>query len=213
MHKMLSNCKLQGVRLYSSVVRRSPFEILNLKPNATTQEIKKRYKELAKHLHPDKKETGDLAKFQELVKAYELLIDPSKRSYYLKSGYGWHNETTFARDATYPPPGHRPASYTNAYWAQDSSYNNNVEIHENYLKNTTFISVLAAVVVAIGTANFFYFQSSHAALLSAADQHHMKSSDDLKRARTEAKLFGNDRAVKRVIDSRMKEFRREEEED
>ncbi|CAO3622668.1 unnamed protein product [Mucor hiemalis] len=195
---------LSSKRLYSSFIahKRSPFEILNLSTSASSQDIKKRYKELAKNLHPDKKDTGDLAKFQELVKAYELLIDPNKRSYYLKSGYGWNNET-FARDATYPPPGHRPASYTNAYWA------NNVEIHENYLKNTTFLSVLAAVVLAIATANFFYFQSSHAALLSAADQHHMKSSEDLKRARTEAKLFGNDRGVKRVIDNRMKEFRSE----
>lgn len=72
------------------------------------------------------------------------------------------------------------------------------------------MSLLAGVVVVIATANFFYFQSSHASMLSAADQHHFKSSQDLKRARTEARLFGNDRGVKRVIDNRMKQFRNKE---
>ena len=194
-------------RMYSTI-RKSPFEVLDLKPNASTTDIKKKYRELAKHLHPDKKDTGDLVKFQELVRAYELLVDPNKRSYYLRSGQGWDN-SHFARDATYPPPGHRPASYTNAHWAQNAT---TTEVETNFTSNTTFISVLAAMVVALGTANFFYFQSSHASLLSAADQHHRKASHDLKTARTEAKLFGNDRGVKRVMDSRMNTFRKQDKE-
>ncbi|KAI8646552.1 DnaJ domain-containing protein [Parasitella parasitica] len=190
-------------RFYASGKKaRSPFEVLSLNESASTADIKQKYKELAKQLHPDKKPTGDLAKFQELVQAYELLVDPNRRQYYIKSGYGWGASASQGR---YPPPGYRPASYTNAHWAEPPSSSSTL-----YTKNTTFISVLAGIIVTIATANFFYFQNSHATILSAANQHHYKSSQDLKKARTEAKLFGNDRGVKRVIDSRMKQFRNKE---
>jgi curved DNA-binding protein CbpA len=204
----MSKCHYITTRLYATVKQKTPFEVLSLNTNASTSEIKARYKELAKNLHPDKKPSGDLAKFQELVQAYELLVDPNKRSYYLKSGYGWSTSQA-ARDttSTYPPPGHRPSSYTNAYWTSENGATTTADFHERFVKNSTFLSLLAGFVVAIGTVNLIYFQSSHGSVLSAADQHHLKSSDDLKRARTEAKLFGNDRGVKRVIDSRMKEFR------
>jgi curved DNA-binding protein CbpA len=183
-------------RFFASAQKpKTPFEVLSLTEKASTAEIKQKYKELAKTLHPDKS-TGNLAQFQELVQAYELLIDPHKRTYYLKSGYGWGANQ--GRDVSrYPPPGHRPASYTNAPWA------------ENYTSNTTFMSILAGIVVAIGAVNLAYFQSS-GTMLSAANQHHLKTSDDLKRARTEAQLFGNDRGINRVIENRMKQFRNEE---
>lgn len=210
----MSKCQYITKRLYATVKRKTPFEVLSLKNTASTAEIKARYKELAKSLHPDKKPSGDLAKFQELAQAYELLVDPNRRSYYLKSGYGWGSSSGATSSTTWPPPGQRPSSYTNAYWSEGSGYTGydnygttSSDFHEKYVKNTTFLSLLAGVVVAIGTLNLFYFQSSHASLLSAADQHHLKSSHDLKRARTEAKLFGNDPGVKRVMESRMKEFR------
>ncbi|KAG2191084.1 hypothetical protein INT46_001944 [Mucor plumbeus] len=207
MNTLLKNCRtLYSKRFYASAkINKSPFEVLSLNESASTAEIKQKYKELAKQLHPDRKSTGDLAKFQELVQAYELLVDPNRRSYYIKSGYGWG---TNASQDRYPPPGYRPASYTNAHWAKPSSTPSTA--NTQYTNNATFMSILAGVVITIATTNFFYFQSSHAAMLNAADQHHFKSSQDLKKARTEAKLFGNDRGVKRVIENRMKLFRNEE---
>lgn len=182
---------------------KTPFEVLSLTEKATTAEIKQRYKELAKTLHPDKMSTGSVAEFQELVRAYELLVDPNKRTYYIKSGYGWGESQ--GRDVSrYPPPGHRPASYTNAPWAESSN--------TNYTTNSTFMSILVGIVVAIGTVNLVYFQSSNT-MLNAANQHHLKTSDDLKRARMEAQLFGNDRGVNRVIENRMKQFRDKDDQD
>lgn len=209
MNILLKNCRpVCSKRFYASAKKiKSPFEVLSLNESASTAEIKQKYKELAKQLHPDRKSTGDLAKFQELVQAYELLVDPNRRSYYIKSGYGWG---TNASQGRYPPPGYRPASYTNAHWAEPPSSSSSSTATTQYTNNATFMSILAGVVVMIATANFFYFQSSHAAMLNAADQHHFKSSQDLKKARTEAKLFGNDRGVKRVIDNRMKQFRNED---
>jgi curved DNA-binding protein CbpA len=203
--KFMSRCykPLWQKRFFATAKNpKTPFEILSLTEKATTAEIKQRYKELAKTLHPDKKSTGNLAQFQELVQAYELLVDPHKRTYYIKSGYGWGANQ--GRDTSrYPPPGHRPASYTNAPWA---------ETNNNFTSNTTFMSILAGVVVAIGTVNLVYFQSSNT-LLNAANQHHLKTSDDLKRARTEAQLFGNDRGINRVIENRMKQFRDDDDEE
>ncbi|KAI8078201.1 DnaJ domain-containing protein [Gilbertella persicaria] len=204
LYMLTTKGRLCTIRLYSTIRQKTPFEVLSLSQSASTAEIKSKYKELAKTLHPDKKSTGDLAKFQELVQAYELLVDPNKRSYYIKSGYGWgHSQGT-----NVPPPGHRPPSYTNAHWAEGPPSSH----HEpRYTNNATFMSILAGIVLTIATANIFYFQASHASLLSAADRHHFKSSNDLRRAREEARLFGNDRGVKRVIESRMKLFRENEE--
>ncbi|KAI8971662.1 DnaJ domain-containing protein [Mycotypha africana] len=197
---------LRTFRLYSTLnnrsIKRSPWEVLSLKETATTKEIRHQYLKLAKELHPDKRSTGDAARFQELAEAYETLVNPQKRLLY--------NE--YARTAATmhtPPPGfYRPPSYTNAHWADEAktSYSGSAE---NFGNNTTIMSLLAGTIIFIATMNFFYFQSSHSAFMDAANEHHFKSTQDLKRARTEAKLFGNDRAVKRVIDQRMDLFRKQ----
>jgi len=44
-------------------------------------------------------------------------------------------------------------------------------------------------------------------MLNAADKHHARSSQDLERARTEAQLFGRQRAMEKMIDNRMKYWR------
>ncbi|KAI8887363.1 hypothetical protein K501DRAFT_283339 [Backusella circina FSU 941] len=153
---------------------------------------------MAKTLHPDNPNGGDREKFQELVRAYELLVNPHHKAAFIKTGYGWGSG-----DTSSPPPGQRPPSYTNAPWAGPV-----------YTTNTTFISLLAGLVVLVGSLNLFYFQSSHSTLLSAADRHHAQTRHDLQRARTEAKLFGNQRGVERVLNHRMRDLRptnREEE--
>ena len=53
------------------------FEVLGLDPNKkyTPEEMKARYRELAKKYHPDK-EGGDAEKFREIDHAYKMLSDP-----------------------------------------------------------------------------------------------------------------------------------------
>lgn len=54
----------------------TPYEILGISSNATTQEIRRAYKLRALSLHPDKNPGRDTTKlFQQLVAAYESLID------------------------------------------------------------------------------------------------------------------------------------------
>ncbi len=52
--------------------RQQALAVLGLPPNATTQQIKKRYRALAKKHHPDL--GGDPQQMQRLSAAYELLI-------------------------------------------------------------------------------------------------------------------------------------------
>ncbi|XP_036336051.1 translocation protein SEC63 homolog [Rhagoletis pomonella] len=62
-----------------------PFEILQLPPTATMEEIKKTYRELSRVLHPDKP-TGDEKSFMMLRKAYQALTDETAKQNYEKYG-------------------------------------------------------------------------------------------------------------------------------
>jgi DnaJ domain len=58
------------------------YELLQLSPNADQLVITKVYRLLAAYYHPDNKQTGDEEKFKSVLKAYEVLSDPAKRSRY-----------------------------------------------------------------------------------------------------------------------------------
>lgn len=64
------------------------YAILGVRRDATTNEIKKNYRKLAKELHPDKNKDDPEAsqKFQDLGAAYEVLSDEDKRKTYDRCG-------------------------------------------------------------------------------------------------------------------------------
>jgi len=59
-----------------------PYLLLEIPQNATTDEIKKAYRRLAKQWHPDSNGGNKAAeeKFKSIQSAYECLIDPAKRA-------------------------------------------------------------------------------------------------------------------------------------
>ncbi len=71
------------------------YDILEIKPDATEQEIKKAYRELSKIWHPDRHppETKEQAtkKFQEITGANTILSDPEKRKKYDEFGMDGEN--------------------------------------------------------------------------------------------------------------------------
>ena len=60
------------------------YRTLGLRPSAKAKDIRKRYRQLAKSLHPDKnlKDKGAVEKFHKLAAAYEVLGDAEKRRDY-----------------------------------------------------------------------------------------------------------------------------------
>lgn len=64
------------------------YDLLNVKPGATTEELKKSYRKLALKCHPDKNPDDPEAaeKFKAISMAYEVLSDDKKRELYDKHG-------------------------------------------------------------------------------------------------------------------------------
>ncbi len=68
------------------------YDILGVKKNASIDEIKKAYKELAKKYHPDvSKEAESEKKFKEINEAYSVLSDPEKKQNYDNYGEAYKN--------------------------------------------------------------------------------------------------------------------------
>lgn len=78
----------------------SLYETLGVSKNASSDEIKKAYRRLARKYHPDiNKEAGAEDKFKEINAAYEILSDEKKRSQYDQYGdsmFGGQNFHDFA---------------------------------------------------------------------------------------------------------------------
>ena len=69
--------------------KRDYYEVLGLHKGASSDEIKKAYKKLARKYHPDMN-PGDKAaeeKFKEINEANEVLTDPEKKSRYDQFGF------------------------------------------------------------------------------------------------------------------------------
>lgn len=78
------------------------YDVLGVKPDASTEDIKKAYRKGALKTHPDKvsKEDKQAAeKFREISQAYEILSDPEKRKIYDQYGLEF-----LLRGGTSPPP-------------------------------------------------------------------------------------------------------------
>ena len=69
--------------------KRDYYEVLGIQKNASEDEMKKAYRQMAKKyhpdLHPDDKESEE--KFKEVNEAYEVLSDPSKKERYDQFGH------------------------------------------------------------------------------------------------------------------------------
>lgn len=71
------------------MTRKDYYETLCISRNATSEEIKKSYRQMALKYHPDRN-PGDKKSeemFKEAAEAYSVLIDPEKRSVYDQLGY------------------------------------------------------------------------------------------------------------------------------
>lgn len=65
-------------------LKRNYYEVLGIPQEATTHEIKKKYRELARKFHPDVVKDKDLGQrvFSQINQAYHILADPERRAQY-----------------------------------------------------------------------------------------------------------------------------------
>lgn len=73
------------------------YKILELDKSATTDQIKKSYRKLARKFHPDLNPDNKDAnkKFQQINEAHEVLSDPEKRKKYDQYGKDWQHADQF----------------------------------------------------------------------------------------------------------------------
>ncbi len=76
----------EGIPL-SIMAKRDYYEVLGVSKGASSDEIKKSFRNKARNLHPDNKDSGDEAAFKELGEAYEVLSDSEKRALYDRYGH------------------------------------------------------------------------------------------------------------------------------
>jgi len=71
------------------MTKRDYYEVLGISQRASTEEIKKAYRQMALKYHPDRNPGNKEAeeKFKEAAEAYSVLIDPEKRSVYDRFGH------------------------------------------------------------------------------------------------------------------------------
>src|SRR3954454_15341455 len=73
-----------------AVAFRDYYETLGVPRDASTEDIRKAYRKLARENHPDvNKDAGAEDRFKEISEAYEVLRDPDKRKRYDQLGANW----------------------------------------------------------------------------------------------------------------------------
>ncbi|WP_245266101.1 DnaJ domain-containing protein [Mesorhizobium sp. L103C119B0] len=58
------------------------YETLEISPNANSETLERVFRYFAMRYHPDNQQTGDEARFSEIVEAHNTLKDPVKRAQY-----------------------------------------------------------------------------------------------------------------------------------
>ncbi len=83
------------------------YKVLGVDKSASQDEIKKKFRKLARTCHPDKvfgdEKAGAEEKFKAAAEAYEILGDPEKRKEYDELGKGWEGRSNAARSRSYSP--------------------------------------------------------------------------------------------------------------
>ncbi|KAK2195323.1 bifunctional DnaJ domain/Chaperone J-domain superfamily/Chaperone DnaJ [Babesia duncani] len=86
-NNLFNKSSIKWLHTSRSLHAKDPYSVLGIGRNATNDEIKRKFRELAKKYHPDLNPSPDAKqKMAEITSAYELLSDPQKRQLYDQTG-------------------------------------------------------------------------------------------------------------------------------
>lgn len=96
---------------------RDYYEVLGVPPNATDEQIRRRFRELARQYHPDVNRSPDAEqRFKEITEAYRVLTSPSLRADYdLMRRSAQQARTGTGSTTTTPPPRSRPHTHQSTH--------------------------------------------------------------------------------------------------
>lgn len=96
---------------------RDYYEVLGVPPNATDEQIRRRFRELARQYHPDVNRSPDAEqRFKEITEAYRVLTSPSLRADYdLMRRSAQQARTGTGGATTTPPPRSRPHAHQSTH--------------------------------------------------------------------------------------------------
>ena len=136
----------------------SPYEILGLNNAASVDEVKKKYRKLAKQYHPDvNKEDGAEEKFKQISQAYEDIVNPKQDLHPNIDADFFRNQSAinnFRRSLNTPITHRIFINLEEAFKVIDFSemINSNTikdvkNLIENYVKNTEALKSISALTV------------------------------------------------------------------
>lgn len=130
--KILNHRQQQLFHTSSTQLAKNYYKILGVSKNATANEIKKAYYQLAKQYHPDTNQNDPNCsrKFQEVSEAYEVLSDSEKRSEYDAYGQTMEQMNRSGANAT----GFSSANYGPQGFAQSWQFTSNIDPEELFRK-------------------------------------------------------------------------------
>lgn len=149
------------------------YRVLGLKHNATQREIKEAFYNLSKKHHPDiTKNAASNAKFQEILSAYEILGDPSRRMEYDRGLFIPRSSAPAAAAAEFPlkddldilkkfDSGTFETNYARAYnrnlknaWTRRADENISKSAFDYRIDQRKFVSVIYAVVFGLMAGSY-----------------------------------------------------------
>nr|MBF0683831.1 DnaJ domain-containing protein [Pseudomonas sp.] len=142
------------------------YKVLGVSRDASSDEIKKAYRKLARKYHPDvSKEPDAEARFKQVAEAYEALHDPEKRAAYDRLGSDWRSGQDFQ-----PPPGWQGAG------------NRRTRSREFTTEDAAQFSEFFESLFGTGRGNFGTFDDFERETAASGQDHHARIAIDLEDA-------------------------------